>query len=214
MARVEFKWSEPSLNGYDNINPEDFRTALPGNTGKADKPFIVFLTSELPEDSQEMKNIDSSVLMNESVSIGATLFDQVKLDGAKVKDTNPYWQILGGKELPRMVVVDANGTKVGSVEGKDISTSKVFGMMKKAVSRTYKTDLEVVVKGTKTILTEIDQIEAKRAALETKKNASTSAKTAEWAKEEKVLDEQMKAVVARETVLKQKWTEEKKVTKA
>jgi hypothetical protein len=214
MARVQFNWSEPSLNGYDHVNPEDFRTALPGNPGKADQPFIVFLTSALPEDDQEMKNIESSVFTNESISIGATLFSQVKLDGAKIKDSNPYWQILGGKELPRMVVVDANGAKVGSVEGKDISTSKVYGMMKKAASRTFKTDLDVVVKGTKTILTEIDQIEAKRAALETKKNASTNAKTAEWAKEEKALDEQMNAVVARETALKQKWTEEKKVTKA
>jgi len=214
MARIDFKWQEPSLNGYDHVNPEDFRTALPGNTGKSDQPFIVFLTSDLPEDSQEMLNIDSSVLKNESVSIGATLFSQIKLNGAKIKDSNPYWQILGGKELPRMVVVDANGAKVGSVEGKDISTSKVYGFMKKAASRTFKTDLDVVVKGTKTILTEIDQIEAKRAALATKKNASTNDKSAEWAKEEKELDEQMKAVVARESTLKQKWAEEKKVTKA
>jgi len=86
--------------------------------------------------------------------------------------------------------------------------------MKKAASRTFKTDLDVVVKGTKTILTEIDQIEAKRAALATKKNASTNDKSAEWAKEEKELDEQMKAVVTRESTLKQKWAEEKKVTKA
>jgi hypothetical protein len=214
MARVEFKWSEPSLNAYDHINPEDFRTALPANSGNAGQPFLVFVTSDLPEDDQEMKNIDSSVLKNESISIGATLFEQVKLDGAKIKDSNPYWKILGGNELPRMVVVDANGAKVGSVEGKDVSTSKVYGMMKKAASRTFKTDLDVVVKGTKTILTEIDQIEAKRAALATKKSASTNDKTAEWTKEEKALDEQMKAVVTRETELKAKWGEEKKVTKA
>lgn len=212
MARVQFKWQEPKLNAYDKINPEDFRTALPGTPGK--QPFLVFLTSDLPDDGQEMKNIDSAVLMNESVSIGATLFDQIKLDGTKIKDSNPYWKMLGGKELPRMVVIDANGVKVGAVEGKDISTSKVYGMMKKAASRTFKTDLDVVVKGTKVILTEIDQIEAKRAALTTKKNSSTNDKSDEWAKEEKALDEQMKAVVARETELKQKWTEEKKVTKA
>lgn len=212
MARVEFKWQEPTLNAYDKINPEDFRTALPGTPGK--QPFLVFLTSDLPDDGQEMKNIDSAVLMNESVSIGATLFDQIKLDGTKIKDSNPYWKMLGGKELPRMVVIDANGVKVGAVEGKDISTSKVYGMMKKAASRTFKTDLDAVVKGTKVILTEIDQVEAKRAALTTKRNSSTNDKSDEWAKEEKALDEQMKVIVARETELKQKWTEERKVTKA
>jgi len=212
MARVAFKWQEPTLNAYDKINPEDFRTALPGNPSK--QPFLVFVTSDLPEDGQEMKNIDSAVLMNESISIGATMFDQIKLDGSKIKESNAYWKMLGGKELPRMIVIDANGVKVGSVEGKDVSASKVFGMMKKAASRTFKTDLDAVVKGTKVILTEIDQIEAKRAALQTKKNASTNDKTDEWAKEEKALDEQMKAVVAREAELKQKWTEERKVTKA
>ena len=214
MARVEFKWQEPGLNGYDHLNPEDFRTALPASSIAADRPFLVFLTSELPEDEQEMKNIESSVLKDESVSIGATLFTQVKLEGSKVKDSNPFWKILGGDELPRMVVIDANGAKVGAVEGKDISTTKVFGFMKRAAARTFKSDLESVVKGTKTILTQIDQVSAKRSALETKKQRSTVAKEAEWAKEARELDDQMKAIEAREAELKKTWSEEKKVTKA
>jgi hypothetical protein len=160
-----------------------------------------------------MKNVDSTTLRDENVAISATLFWQVKLNGLKVKEGNPYWKTLGGKALPRMVVVDAAGAKVGAVEGKDVSPSKVFGLMKKAASRTYKTDLDTVVKETKSILTEIDQIEAKRAALQTKKSRSTVAKEAEWAREEKALDEAMKAVTARETELKKKW-DDKKVTKA
>jgi hypothetical protein len=214
MARIDFKWQEPKLNGYDGINPDDFRTALPDTMKQLDKPMLVFVTSDLADDEQDMKNIDSTVLKDESVSIGATLFTQIKFNASKIKESNPYWKTLGGKALPRMIVVDAMGEKVGSVEDKDISPSRVFALMKRAASKTYKTDLETVVKGTKSILTEIDQVEAKRKALETKKQASTVAKDAEWAKEAKELDEQMKAIETKESELKGKWTSEKKVTKA
>lgn len=214
MARIDFKWDEPKLNGYDNVNPDDFLSALPASYKSADKPLLIFLTSDLPDDDQEMKNIESSVLRDENVSIGATLFTQIKLNGNKFGAANPYWKTIGGKQLPRMIVVDTMGAKVGSVEGKDVSATKVFGLMKRAASKTYKTDLEAVVKDTKSILTEIDQIEAKRAALETKKSKSTVSKETEWAKEEKALNDQMKAVEARESELKKKWAQERKVTKA
>jgi len=214
MARIDLKWDEPKLNGYDNVDPNNFLTALPASYRDAGRPILVFLTSELPEDGQEMKNVEATTLRDEKVAIGATLFSQIKLNGVKFTDSNPYWKTIGGKELPRMIVVDAAGSKVGTVEGKDISPSKVFGLMKRAASRTFKTDLDTVVSETKTILTEIDQIEAKRAALATKKAKSTVAKEAEWAKEEKTLSEQLKAVEAREAELKKKWTEERKVTKA
>jgi hypothetical protein len=214
MARVEFKWQEPALNGYDGINAEDFRTALPDTAKQGEKPFLVFITSDLPDDEQDMKNIDATVLRDESVSIGATLFNQIKLKGSKVKESSPYWKMLGGKEMPRVVVIDADGQKVGAVEDKDVSPSKVFALLKRAASKTYKTPLEDVVKGTKSILTEIDQVEAKRAALETKKKNSTVAKEAEWAKEAKELDAQMKEIETKETALKTKWTSERKVAKA
>jgi hypothetical protein len=214
MARIEFKWEEPKVNSYEGANPDDFLSGLPDQYKTAGKPILLFLTSEMTEDSQEMKNIESSTFMDESVAIGATMFNQIKWNGLKVKEGHPYFKMLSGKELPRMVVIDANGQKVGAVEGKDVTATKVFGLMKKAASKTYKTDLDTVVKETKTILTEIDQIEAKRQALQTKKSSSTANKSAEWAKEEKALDEQMKAVEVRENALKKKWTTDKKVAKA
>lgn len=213
MARIEYKWDDPKFNTYEGANPENLYSALPDEY-KNGKPTLVFLTSDLADDAQFMKNVEGTTLMDENVQIGVGMFHQMKLNGAKVKDTNPFWKILGGKQLPRMVVVDGAGAKVGSVEGQDISPSKVFGLMKRAASKTYKTDLETIVKETKTILTEIDQIEAKRAALATKKSKSTANKESEWAKEEAALNEQMKAVEARELALKKKWNDDKKVTKA
>jgi hypothetical protein len=213
MARIEYKWQEPKLNGYDGINPDDFFTALPDSFKTADKPLLVYLTSDLPDDAQEAKNVES-MLRDENVSIGATLFTQIKLNSAKFKEGSPYWKAIGGKEAPRMIVFDTTGAKVGSAEGKDCTASKVFGLMKRAATKTYKVDIETVVKETKSILTEIDQIEAKRKALELRKSNSNVQKEADWAKEAKAIDEQMKAVELRETTLHKKWNEERKVTKA
>ena len=214
MARIEYKWDEPKLNSYEGFNPESLYSSLPDSYKSAAKPGIVFLTSSLEDHAQYMKNVEATTLMDENVQIGATMFQHVKMNGNKVTETHPYWKILGGKQLPRMVVVDTTGAKIGSVEGQDISPSKLFTLMKRAAAKTYKNDLETVVKESKTILTEIDQIEAKRAALATKKAKSTVAKETEWAKEEKALNDQMKAVDAREAALKKKWADERKVTKA
>lgn len=214
MARIDFKWDEPKLDLYNGGNPDNLLSSLPKSYDESDKPILVFVTSDLPDDEQKMKNVESSVFRDESISIGATLFSNIKMNGLKITDANPYKKMLGGKDLPRMVVVDTNGQKVGSVEGQDISASKVFGLMRKAAAKTFKTDLDTVVKETKTILTEIDQVEAKRTALATKKEKSTVAKEAEWAKEAKELDEAMKAIESREAALKKKWAEDRKVTKA
>jgi uncharacterized protein (DUF3084 family) len=85
--------------------------------------------------------------------------------------------------------------------------------MERAAARTIKTDLGTVVKETKTILTEIDQVEAKRKALETRKTAAKNDHPEKYAKEEKELDAAMKAIEDREKSLRVKW-EAGKVTKA
>lgn len=214
MARIELKWDTPRFNMYEGANPANLYSSLPDSYGQAGKPTLVYLTSSLPDDEQLMKNVEGTCFRDENVQIGGTMFQQMKLDGNKIRDTHPFWKILGGHDLPRMVVVDQDGAKVGSVEGKDVSPSKVFALMKRAASRTYRTDLETVVKETKSILTAIDQIEAKRSALATKKASSTVAKEREWAEEEKALDAQMKEIETREAELKRKWNEARKVAKA
>jgi hypothetical protein len=214
MARIDLKWDEPKVNTYEGFDPEHLYPSLPEAYRTAGKPAIVFLTSDLADDAQLMKNVEGTCFRDENFQIGATMFQQIRMNGNKVKENHPFAKLLGGKALPRMIVLDQTGAKVGSVEGQDLSPSKVFGLMNRAASKTYKTPLETMVKETKTILTEIDQIEAKRAALETKKASSTVQKSTEWAKEEAALNEQLKAVEAREVALKKKWAEDRKVTKA
>jgi hypothetical protein len=85
--------------------------------------------------------------------------------------------------------------------------------MERAAAKSYKTDLGTIVKETKTILTEIDQVEAKKKALETRKAASKNDRPDKWVKEEKELDTAMKAIEEREKALRLKW-EGGKVTKA
>src|SRR5262245_37623426 len=105
MARIEFKWDEPKFNTYEGCDPEHLYSSLPDSYKTAGKPAIVFLTSGLADDAQLMKNVEGTCFRDENVQIGATMFQQVKLNGNKVKENHPFWKILGGAKLPRMVVV-------------------------------------------------------------------------------------------------------------
>jgi hypothetical protein len=213
MARIELKWDEPKLAMYDHYDVNDIYTALPSTYREADKPLLIYLTSDLTEDAQEVKNIESSALKDESVEIGATMFSTIKMNGNKVNDRHQYWKTIGGKDLPRFVVVDTTGQKVGSVEGKDVSLTKVFGLMKRAAAKTYKTDLDTIVKETKSVLTDLDRVDARRKALDLKKKNEKNANVADLDKEQKSIDEFEKSVQSRDAALKKKWAEDRKLAK-
>jgi hypothetical protein len=116
MARIDVKWSEPTLNTYDHINTADFFTALPADFKADGKPLLIYVTSTNDVDKIETQNIECSVLRDESVTIGATMFRSIKVKGSSINKGHPFYATLGGKELPAMIVVDANGQKVGAEE--------------------------------------------------------------------------------------------------
>jgi hypothetical protein len=113
-----------------------------------------------------------------------------------------------------MIVVDTSGQKIGSLEGNDLSASNLFKQMKKAAARTYKNDLEKVVKDCRGLLDEMDQIEAKQKVVAERKKTIKPGKEKDLAEEESKLAEQMKDVQAREADLLKKVNEDRKVTKA
>ena len=55
MARIDVKWSEPTLNTYDKINTADFFTALPADFKADGKPLLIYVTSTKDEDKIETR---------------------------------------------------------------------------------------------------------------------------------------------------------------
>jgi len=204
MARISVNWEEPAVGGgYEGFDSEDMRTGLPAQYGDSGKPIVFYLASDLEEDALETVTVDGTVLRDEKVAIGMKMFNLVKMDGSRVDDDHPYHKILGGRELPRMVVVGSDGHKVGSLEG-NIPPSKLFGLMKRAASKTYKHPIEKFVKEYQKVLTEIDKVEAAKTALATKRAASNDAPAArvrQWDDEEAELAQQEQEITATEAEL-------------
>ncbi len=215
MKRLDVKWETPKLNLYDNINPDDFLSALPADYKNSGKPLVVYMATDAQEVSKKSSDVEQAVLREETFALGARLFRTVRLKGDKFGKENPHWVTIGGKELPRVIVVDTNGQKIGMLEGNDLTASNLFKQMRKAAAKTYKTDLEKVVKESRSLLDEMDQIEAKQKLLaEQKKKNAKPAKEQDLAAEEQKLAQQMKDVQAREADLLKKVDGERKVTKA
>ena len=186
MARLQVDWNEASLaGGYEGYNPSDLFTALPDEVGKSGKPLVVYLTSDLEDDAQETE-LATAALADEKVALGLKMFHAVKVDGSRITRDHAYADILGGRELPRLVVVGADGKKVGSTEGK-VSASEVYSLMKRAASRVYKTQIDSYIKDYQKVLTEIDKIESAKKVLATQRETSgnvSKSKAAKWDREE------------------------------
>lgn len=208
------RWNAPRLNGYDGIDPDDFLTALPTTYRSDDKPLLIYVTSDTEAAAKKVADVEQNVFRDENVALGARLFNAVEIDGDKLKKSNAWYKTLAGRELPRIIVLDAAGKRVGAVEGNDLSASSLFKQMKKAAAKSFKTDLAKVVKDSGALLDQMDQIEAKLKLLAEQKKTAKAAKEAELAAEEAKLAQQMNDVLARDVELLERVNQDRKVAKS
>ena len=175
MARIAVNWEEPSVgSAYEGFDAANMMTGLPDEYAESGKPVIIYLESALEDDMVRTALITSTMERDEKVAIGMKMFNIVRMNGLKIGKDHPYAKILGGRKLPRMVVISPEGKKVGSVEG-SISPSKLFSLMNRAASKVYKTPIGTFVKEYQKVLTEIDKVEAAKAILATRRATSADA---------------------------------------
>jgi hypothetical protein len=191
-------------------------SALPTEFKQSEKPLMIYVSSDEPDAAKRTAQVEENVFADENVAIGARVFRSVRIKGDKISKEHPHWRTLGGKELPRMVIVDTSGKKVGSVEGNDFSASNLFKHMKKAASRTFKTDLDKIVKEGRSLLDDMDQVIAKQNLIAEKKKklGADAAKDKEIEAEESKLATQLKELQTREAELMKKVETDRKVGKA
>jgi len=215
QQRLTITWEAPKLDLYQNIDPDDFLSALPADYRKSEKPLLVYLSTDSAESEKQTAQIEKAVFGDENVALGARVFRPIRLRGDKISKEHAHWRTLGGKNLPRVIVVDTAGQKVGTLDGRDLGASNLFKQMKKAAAKTYKTDLEKVVKESRSLLDQMDQITQKQDLLAQKKKnvGGSAAKEKELAAEEASLLQQMKDAQAREAELLKKVDGDRKVTK-
>lgn len=208
------RWNEPQLNGYDKIDLDDFLTALPDTYRSDNRPLLVYVSSDVDAAAKKTEDVEQNVFRDENVALGARLFSAIEVNGDKITKSSPWAQALAGRELPRVIVLDAAGQRVAAVEGNDLSASSVFKHMKKAASKSFKTDLAKVVKDSRSLLDQMDQLDAKLKVLAEQKKTANEAKEKQLAAEEAKLSQQLTDVQVREADLFERVNQERKVSKS
>jgi hypothetical protein len=211
---VAIHWETPRLELYDHVNGKDLFSSLPADYKASNEPLIVYLTTDSADAGRQTKNAEETVLRDEQVGLGARLFRAIRLDGDRVQKSHPQWATLGGTALPRVVVVDAAGRKTGELEGNDLTANNVFKLMTRAAAKTYKSDLDHIVKEFHGVLDDLDAIEPKLARIAEQKKAATGAKLKELTADEQKLAAELATVHAREAELLKKFQEDRKVAKS
>ena len=163
--RVDFKDAKLRLGGYEGFDTTNLLGALPVSSGSFQKPVVVYLTGG---EESVSKVIDETVLAVEKVALGLKMFDTFKVEGSTIDENHPFADVLGGRQLPRMVVLSPDGERIGAQEASEISASKLYTLMKRATKSAYKTNIDKYTKEYVKLLAVIDKIEGKKETLATR----------------------------------------------
>lgn len=130
-----------------------------------DKPYFVYVTD--PAGTTGFDTVEKVILDDDRVKIASHAFHMVKMtpDDAKA---DPMLKDGGGKQLPRIVLVTADGKSVKALEGGSLKLGEVWNGMKATANKFYKQDLDATVKALKDVLIEFDKVNAERKVLEEK----------------------------------------------
>ncbi|MFH0945341.1 MAG: hypothetical protein V2A76_09110 [Planctomycetota bacterium] len=180
MAKLQVTWTELAsyrvTTGGNAADVQDLSTAQ-GMLNKADlqfeRPLLVYLTSSHENEQQAQNVVESTTLKDERVSIASKFFTMVRDDGDQITKDHPYYKWIGGQDLPRFVVFTADGDKVGKIEGR-ASPSKLYDLMKKAITKDYVVNLDRTIKDYQKILTSLDRLSVLKSALSSKEGRTKS----------------------------------------
>jgi hypothetical protein len=165
------------------------------------KPFFVVVAEA---DGDDVQKIDSVILKDERVALGARAFRAVRLS----PDDASADPVLAkaGKEPTRIVLVSADWKTVTTLEKNRLSASAAWDAMKSHASKFYGGNLDLTVKSMRSLMLEFDKIDGERTILQAKEDRLKEKNAAEAELEEvrekrAALEEKQKAAEEKERKL-------------
>ncbi len=167
----------------------------------ADQPMLIYVTDGT--ENEDFEKIENIVLQDFKVAAARNAFRCIKMTPDAVED-DPV--LAGnGKAEARLLVVDRDWKKIKVIEGKNLSSKKLYKAMTASANRAYKTKLDKNVKALLKLINEFNKINNARKNLdqkekrlgdeisksETKKLAKERAELAEAQKEADELREKL-----------------------
>ena len=127
--------------------------------GTPAKPVMLFITANDPETLKKASYVQNKVFRAERVALAAKFFKRVQVQGDTISRRHPLYRKIGGKELPRVVLLTRDGKYAKRHEGR-ISSSKLFKDMCNIVKRDSRSNVGYFVKKMRSILGELDKLDA------------------------------------------------------
>ena len=164
----------------------------PAKPKACDQPILIYVTDGV--ENEDYEKIENIVLQDFKVAAARNAFRCLKMTPDDV-EKDPA--LAGnGKAASRLLVVDRDWKKIKVIEGKNLSSKKLYTAMKSAANRAYKTKLDKNVKGLLKLLNEFNKINNARKNLDQKEkrlgDEITKAETKKIAKEREELAEAQK----------------------
>jgi hypothetical protein len=184
------KWTPPSTGTVTGGGSEVQEPA------PAEKPMLVWIQD--PEDEEADQKIARVVLDPDKLRVACAYFSCIKVSAEVAAED----AILSdaGKKLPRMVLITRDWDVAKVLEGK-ISSSKLYGAMKKAASKSYKGNFDKNVKSVIKILGELDKIANEKERIADKEKDAKPAEAKKLAKQLSEIEEHEKEVLEKRTEL-------------
>jgi len=190
MARLQIQWRTLSDFAPQSVTTgQSSEEAARLATMRADRPMMVYVTSDDPTDPITRK-LEDIVFANEVVGIGAKFFDTIKMNAGDAAQDRLI--SANGRKAPRILFVSRDYKVAAVVQGRQLSRGRLLKAMKFLARKEYKSSFDKMVRDYTKLLNELDRLEGRKtkladdkARLEAKPSRSKEKK---WERAEKELE--------------------------
>ncbi|GEM_PF-5395626 len=139
------------------------------------RPLFLFITGRDPKSAKVVKYIEKTTFKDERVCLGAKFFRLTQVEAGEIPKSHPLYKIVGGRRLPRVVLLSMDGKTYKKLEGR-ISAGRLFGAMRSIVRKDFKRSLGSFATKMRKLLNQLDKLEGEKRRLENQVAASATKK--------------------------------------
>jgi hypothetical protein len=167
LARLTINWRSATGVAPQAVTTGESEAAAEAPRAMvADKPMLVYVTSDDPTDSDTRK-LEEVAFKREQVGVGAKFFDTVKMTAGDAAQDRVIKE--AGRHVPRLVLLKRDYTVANVLEGNELSGGGIIKAMQAVVRAEYVNNFDNMVRDYISLLNELDRLESKKAALEDQK---------------------------------------------
>ncbi|MEE8104150.1 MAG: hypothetical protein V3T86_01295 [Planctomycetota bacterium] len=162
-ARLKIKWRiDIGIDPEPEEADKSAEVATIKRSEWAEKPTMIYIPSDDPKDAITAK-LEKAVFVDEKVAIGAKFFDTIKIAARHALEDRILIDYAG--DTPHIIFLKRDYTVHATLQGRQISASKLIKAMRALAAVEYVSDFDKMVREYAKLLIELDKLEDERAVI-------------------------------------------------